>query len=73
MADFFERCAADPAYWSRLSDGGLARIAASYTWELYAGRLLTLSSVYSFWKRVSNLDRAETKRYLEALYVLKLR
>lgn len=27
----------------------------------------------SFWKRVSNLDRAETKRYLEALYVLKMR
>ena len=74
MADFFERCAAAPgSYWKALSDGGLARVAARYTWEIYASRLLTLSSVYSFWKRVSNLDRAETKRYLEALYVLKLR
>lgn len=44
-----------------------------YTWEIYAKRLLTLSSVYSFWKHVSNLDRAETKRYLEMLYVLRLR
>jgi sucrose synthase len=29
--------------------------------------------VYGFWKRVSNLERAETKRYLEMLYALKLR
>jgi hypothetical protein len=48
-------------------------LRCSYTWEIYAKRLLTLSSVYSFWKRVSNLDRAETKRYLEMLYVLRLR
>jgi hypothetical protein len=44
-----------------------------YTWEIYAKRLLTLASVYGFWKRVSNLERAETKRYLEMLYALKLR
>jgi sucrose synthase len=50
-----------------------AGVPCSYTWEIYAKRLLTLSSVYSFWKRVSNLDRAETKRYLEMLYVLRLR
>ncbi|GBF98480.1 sucrose synthase [Raphidocelis subcapitata] len=73
MADFFERCQEHPGQWDRISEAGLARIRAHYTWEIYAGRLLTLSSVYSFWKRVSNLDRAETKRYLEALYVLKMR
>lgn len=44
-----------------------------YTWEIYARRLLDLSSVYSFWKHVSNLERSETKRYLEMLYVLRLR
>lgn len=44
-----------------------------YTWEIYARRLLDLSSVYSFWKHVSNLERSETKRYLELLYVLRLR
>ncbi|GBF98474.1 hypothetical protein Rsub_11684 [Raphidocelis subcapitata] len=53
---------------------------APYNWESYAARgaLLTLSSVYRCTfalclKRVSNLDRTETKRYLEALYVLTLR
>jgi hypothetical protein len=44
-----------------------------YTWEIYARRLLDLTSVYSFWKHVSNLERSETKRYLEMLYVLRLR
>jgi hypothetical protein len=44
-----------------------------FTWELYARRLLTLTTVYSFWKHVSDLDRSETKRYLEALYCLQFR
>ena len=34
---------------------------------------MTLSRVYSFWKFVSNLDRRETRRYLEMLYILKMR
>ena len=73
MADFFERCAGDHAYWERISKQGLERIYSRYTWEIYAKRLLTLSSVYGFWKHVSNLERSETKRYLEMLYVLKMR
>jgi sucrose synthase len=53
--------------------GGLERIYSRYTWEIYAKRLPTLSSVYSFWKHVSNLERSETRRYLEMMYVLRLR
>ncbi len=30
-------------------------------------------SIYSFWKRVSDLERAETKRYLEMFYTLRMR
>jgi sucrose synthase len=73
IADFFERCGRDPNYWQKISKGGLERIYSRYTWEIYAKRLLTLSSVYSFWKHVSNLERSETKRYLEMLYCLRLR
>lgn len=73
LANFFERCAREPGYWEKISKGGLERIYSRYTWEIYAKRLLTLSSVYSFWKHVSNLERSETKRYLEMLYVLRLR
>eukprot|EP00775_Hariotina_reticulata_P011337 gene11337-11486_t len=73
MANFFERCTTDLTYWQRISEGGLERIYSRYTWEIYAKRLLTLSSVYSFWKHVSNLERSETRRYLEMMYVLRLR
>lgn len=73
MADFFEACAKDPNVWTCISDAGLKRIASRYTWDIYAKRLLTLSSVYSFWKHVSDLERRETKRYLEMLYVLLMR
>eukprot|EP00878_Enallax_costatus_P037544 GHUV01042415.1.p1 GENE.GHUV01042415.1~~GHUV01042415.1.p1 ORF type:complete len:205 (+),score=62.21 GHUV01042415.1:212-826(+) len=73
IASFFERCAREPQYWEKISKGGLERIYSRYTWGIYAKRLLTLSSVYSFWKHVSNLERSETKRYLEMFYCLRLR
>jgi sucrose synthase len=34
---------------------------------------MTLTGVYGFWKYVSNLERRETRRYLEMLYALKYR
>ncbi|RWW30698.1 hypothetical protein BHE74_00013699 [Ensete ventricosum] len=42
-----------------------------YTWKLYSERLMTLTGVYGFWKHVSNLERCETRRYLEMFYALK--
>ena len=42
-------------------------------WKIYAQRLMTLSRVYGFWKYVTNLERAETRRYLEMLYGLQFR
>ncbi|XLR17712.1 hypothetical protein S83_045624 [Arachis hypogaea] len=44
-----------------------------YTWQIYSQRLLTLTGVYGFWKHVSNLDRRESRRYLEMFYALKYR
>lgn len=44
-----------------------------YTWQIYSERLMTLAGVYGFWKYVSNLDRRETRRYLEMFYALKYR
>ncbi|XP_037419335.1 sucrose synthase 2-like [Triticum dicoccoides] len=49
------------------------RIEEKYTWKLYSERLMTLTGVYGFWKYVSNLERRETRRYLEMLYALKYR
>ncbi|UCE75789.1 MAG: sucrose synthase [Gammaproteobacteria bacterium] len=73
MAAFFARCTEDPDYWKRLSDGGLQRVAERYTWARYAERMMTLSRIYGFWKYVSDLERAETQRYLQMFYGLQFR
>ena len=73
IADFFRRSAEDPSYWDALSDGALARVNERYTWRRYAERMMTLSRVYGFWKYVTDLHRAETKRYLEMFYGLQYR
>lgn len=73
LVSFFEKSKECPAHWDKISEGGLGRINEKYTWKLYSERLMTLAGVYGFWKFVSNLDRRETRRYLEMLYALKFR
>lgn len=73
IADFFERSRSERGYWERISEGSVARVRSRYTWELYAERMMTLSRVYGFWKHVTNLERLETRRYLEMLYALQFR
>jgi len=73
IADFFERCSADPEYWERISRGAIDRVEAHYTWKLYGERIMTLARVYGFWKYVTNLEREETRRYLEMFYSLQYR
>jgi sucrose synthase len=73
IAEFFEHCGEDPHHWDTIARGALDRVAARYTWARYAERLMTLSRVYGFWKFVTDLERAETHRYLEMLYGLQFR
>jgi len=73
LIQFLDRCAEDQGYWARISEGGLERVRRRYTWELYAERMMTLSRVYGFWKYVTNLERDETRRYLEMFYGLQFR
>ncbi|XP_039030279.1 sucrose synthase-like [Hibiscus syriacus] len=73
LVDFFEKCKTDPSHWTKISEEGLRRIEEKYTWQIYSERLLTLTGVYGFWKHVSNLDRRESRRYLEMFYALKYR
>ena len=73
IADFLQQCADDAAQWQRISDAALARVAARYTWKLYAERMMTLSRIYGFWKFVSNLDREEAGRYLQLFHHLQFR
>ena len=73
MAEFFEKSAESPEHWDRISLGGIERVNSRYTWKLYAERLMTLSRIYGFWKYMTNLEQAETRRYLEMLYALQFR
>jgi sucrose synthase len=73
LADFFKRSAEDPAYWESISQAGIERVNSRYTWRNYAKRLMTLSRIYGFWRYMSNLERSETRRYLEMLYALQFR
>ncbi|KAI3965276.1 hypothetical protein MKX01_036605 [Papaver californicum] len=73
LVSFFEKCKSDPSHWDIVSAEGLKRIYEKYTWQIYSERLMTLSGVYGFWKYVSNLERRETRRYLEMFYALKYR
>ncbi|HRX51969.1 MAG TPA: sucrose synthase [Candidatus Krumholzibacteria bacterium] len=63
----------DPESWERISTGALRRIESRYNWPLYASRLLTLSRVYGFWKFMTNIERDETRRYLDMFRVLVYR
>ncbi len=73
MADFFRRCDEEPDYWERISGNAVARVEERYTWKRYAERLMTLSRCYGFWRYVTDLERKETRRYLEMFYGLQFR
>jgi sucrose synthase len=73
MADFYAECRSDPELWSRISAGALARVEERYTWRRYAHRLMTLACVYGFWRYVTDLERAEIRRYMEMFYGLQYR
>jgi len=73
MVEFFARCRREPEYWQQISASSLQRVRNSYTWELYAERMMTLSRVYGFWKYVTNLEHDETRRYLDMFYGLLFR
>ena len=73
IAEFFETCERDPDHWQGIADGGLQRVEERYTWRLYANRMMTLARIYGFWKYVTDLERTETRRYLEMFYGLQFR
>ena len=73
LAGFLRHCGENPGYWQKIAQGGIDRVQAKYTWKLYAERMMTFARIYGFWRYVSNLERMETRRYLEMLYSLQYR
>ena len=73
IADFLEECEHDAARWDSISRAAYERVQDRYTWKLYASRLLSLSRIYGFWKYVSNIERDQTRCYLDMFFGLMYR
>jgi sucrose synthase len=73
MVEFFKRCREEPDYWQEVSGAGIARVREKYDWSLYARKLLSLSRIYGFWSYITNMEREETRRYLDMFYGLMYR
>jgi len=73
MLRFFQDTEETPEAWEAVSEAAMARVAAKYNWELHARKLLSLSRIYGFWKYMTNIERQETRRYLDMFYGLMLR
>jgi sucrose synthase len=73
MLAFFGATKDDPDRWKRISEGAIERVEERYNWPLYASKLLKLSRIYGFWKYITNIEREETRRYLEMFYALMYR
>jgi sucrose synthase len=73
MLDFLGAAEKDPDRWTQVSEAAIRRVEERYNWPLYASKLLKLSRIYGFWKYISNIEREETRRYLEMFYALMYR
>ncbi|XVE72025.1 hypothetical protein DITRI_Ditri11bG0005600 [Diplodiscus trichospermus] len=73
IADFFEKCKANPGHWNKISADGLKRINECYTWKIYANKVLTMGCMYSFWKQLNKDQKLAKQRYIQAFYNLQFR
>ncbi|KAI8523866.1 hypothetical protein RHMOL_Rhmol13G0105300 [Rhododendron molle] len=73
IADFFEKCKADAKYWSKISQQGLKRIDESYTWKIYANKVLNMGSLYGFWRQMNKEQKKAKQTYLQMFYNLQFR
>ncbi|MBA0847692.1 hypothetical protein Goshw_021511 [Gossypium schwendimanii] len=73
IADFFEKCKTNPAYWNQVSADGLKRINECYTWKIYANKVLNMGCMYGFWKQLNKDQKQAKQRYIQAFYNLMFR
>ncbi|MBU2444322.1 MAG: sucrose synthase [Bacteroidetes bacterium] len=67
---FLKKIKEEPEYWLKISRRAIQRVNESYSWKLYADKLLSLAKIYGFWKYVKDIEMTEMNSYLEALYYL---
>ncbi|MFS7955271.1 putative sucrose synthase [Helianthus anomalus] len=42
----------------------------SYTWKIYANKVLNMGNIYSFWKQLNKQQKEAKQRYIELFYNL---
>ncbi len=67
---FLDECEKNPSYWEQISSRGMERVFSTYTWKIHTTRLLSLARIYGFWNYVSQENREDMLRYIEALFYL---
>ena len=45
----------------------------SYTWQIYATKVLNMASMYGFWRTMNKEERQAKQRYLQMFYNLQFR
>ena len=45
----------------------------SYTWKIYAEKLLKMGSIYGFWRQVNEDQKKAKQRYIDMLYNLQFK
>jgi sucrose synthase len=45
----------------------------SYTWQIYAAKVLNMGSMYCFWRTMDKEERQAKQRYLQMFYNLHFR
>jgi len=45
----------------------------SYTWQIYATKVLNRASMYGFWRTMNKEERQAKQRYLQMFYNLQFR
>ena len=46
-------------------------LSCSYTWKIYANKVLNMGSVYGFWRQTNKEQNLAKQRYIEAFYNLQ--
>lgn len=70
LLEFIQKCEANPADWTEVSQKAIDRVYTSYTWKIHTNRLLSLARIYGFWNYTSRENREDMLRYIEALFHL---
>ncbi|CAK9169802.1 unnamed protein product [Ilex paraguariensis] len=73
IADFFQKCREDAEYWNKISAAGLKRINESYTWKIYANKVLNMGCIYRFWRQLNKDQKQAKQRYIQLFYNLQFR